>query len=58
MQKIILTLALLLSIQAFCEELEPIKLGAKYNEATAKVEAFKDIQKKVEKEFIWEQYLP
>ena len=56
MRRIILTLALFLSFQAIANELEPIKIGVKYNEATARVEAFKDIQKKVEKEF-YKKYL-
>ena len=56
MHKIILTLALFLSFQVLADELEPIKLGVKYNEATARVEAFKNIQNKVEKEF-YKKYL-
>ena len=46
MHKFIITFTLLLCLFANANEQEPIKLGAKYNEATAKVEAFKNIQQK------------
>lgn len=53
-KKIILTLFLLFSFNAFCEE--AIQAGIKYNEANARVEAFKDVQKRISKDF-YKQYL-
>ena len=56
MIRFLLILAFFLNLSVFAQNVEPIKLNAKYNEATARVEAFKDVQQKIEKEF-YKKYL-
>ncbi|MBR3604398.1 MAG: hypothetical protein IKL52_00020 [Candidatus Gastranaerophilales bacterium] len=49
MRKIIAILFLMFFINANAQE--PIQIGITYNEATARIEAFKNVQKKIEKDF-------
>ena len=49
MRKLFLILFLMIFISANSQEV--IQAGIKYNEATARIEAFRDVQKKLEKDF-------
>lgn len=49
MYKIFLILFLMLFLNALAQE--PIKASVKYTQATARIEAFKDVQEKLEKDF-------
>ncbi len=54
MKKILLLFIVLIFNCSFAQDI--VKAGIKYNEASAKVEAFKDIQRKIEKHF-YKSYL-
>ena len=49
MKKILIIFFVLIFNCAFAQD--TVKVGVKYNEARAKIEAFKDVQRKIEKDF-------